>query len=39
MLDTRKEKRNTADIGIDPATRTIYVPTFWRNTVVAYEVK
>ena len=39
MLDTRKEKRNTADIGIDPATKTIYVPTFWKNTVVAYEVK
>jgi hypothetical protein len=39
MLDTRAAKRNTADIGIDPATRTIYVPTFWKNTVVAYEVK
>jgi sugar lactone lactonase YvrE len=39
MMDTRKEKRNTADLGIDPATKTIYVPTFWKNTVVAYEVK
>lgn len=39
MMDTRKEKRSTADIGIDVATKTIYVPTFFKNTVVAYEVK
>lgn len=39
LMDTRAEKRNTADIGFDPETKTVYVPTFWRNTVVAYEVK
>ena len=39
LMDTRKEKRSTADIGFDPATKTVYVPTFFRNTVVAYEVK
>lgn len=39
LLDTRVQKRNTADIGYDPATRTLYVPTFWKNTVVAYELK
>jgi hypothetical protein len=39
LLDTRAEKKNTADIGFDAKTRTVYVPTFWRNTVVAYEVK
>jgi hypothetical protein len=39
LLDTRGEKKNTADIGFDPATRTVYIPTFWRNTVVAYRVK
>lgn len=39
LLDTRAQKRNTADIGYDPATRTLYVPTFWKNTVVAYELK
>ena len=39
LMDTRKEKRSTADIGFDPATKTVYVPTFLRNTVVAYEVK
>jgi hypothetical protein len=39
LLDTRAEKKNTADIGFDAKTKTVYVPTFWRNTVVAYEVK
>lgn len=39
LMDTRAEKRNTADIGLDPATKTVYVPTFFRNTVVAYEIK
>jgi sugar lactone lactonase YvrE len=39
LMDTRKEKRSTADIGFDPATKTLYVPTFFRNTVVAYELK
>jgi hypothetical protein len=39
LLDTTKEKKNTADIGIDRKTRTLYVPTFWKNSVVAYEVK
>jgi DNA-binding beta-propeller fold protein YncE len=39
LLDTRNEKKNTADIAYDPSTRIIYVPTFWKNTVVAYELK
>ncbi len=39
LLDTREQKVNSADIGYDPATRTVYVPTFWVNTVVAYELK
>lgn len=39
LMDTRAEKRSTADIGFDPTTKTVYVPTFFRNTVVAYEVK
>ena len=39
LMDTRAAKRNTADIGFDPATKTLYVPTFFRNTVVAYKVK
>ncbi len=39
LMDTRAEKRSTADIGFDPTTKTVYVPTFFRNTVVAYEIK
>lgn len=39
LLDTSQEKKNTADIGIDVEKKIIYVPTFWKNTVVAYEVK
>jgi len=39
LLDTREQKRNTADIGYDPATRTVYVPTFLKKSVVAYRLK
>lgn len=39
LLDTRAEKKNTADIGINHKSKIIYVPTFFKNTVVAYEVK
>lgn len=39
LLDTRAEKKNTADIGFDAATKTVYVPTFWGNSVVAYKVE
>ncbi len=39
LLDTRNDKKNSADIGYDPATRMVYVPTFWRNSVVAYQLK
>lgn len=38
LLDTRAEKKNTADIGFDAATKTVYVPTFFKNSVVAYQV-
>lgn len=39
LLDTREQKRNSADIGLDARSRTVFVPTFFGNTVVAYEVK
>jgi sugar lactone lactonase YvrE len=39
LIDTRAGKVNSADIGFDAKTRTVYVPTFFVNTVVAYEVK
>lgn len=37
LWDAKKEGYNTADIGIDKKTQTLYVPTFWRNTVRAYK--
>jgi hypothetical protein len=39
LLDTRADKINSADIGYDAKTRTVYVPTFFKNSIVAYEVK
>ena len=39
LLDTRDKKINSADIGYDAATRTVYVPTFFKNCVVAYRLK
>jgi sugar lactone lactonase YvrE len=39
LLDSRADKKNSADIGIDAKNKIIYVPTFWRNTIVAYRVK
>jgi len=39
LLDTRAEKMNTADIGFDAEKNRIYVPTFFGNKIVAYELK
>ena len=39
LLDTREQKRNTADIGYDPSARIVYVPTFLKKSVVAYRLK
>jgi DNA-binding beta-propeller fold protein YncE len=39
LLDTRDVKRNTADIGYDSEGRIIYVPTFFKKSVVAYKLK
>jgi hypothetical protein len=39
LLDTRDQKVNAADPGFDPERRILYVPTFWKNTVVAYQLK
>ena len=39
LLDTRAQKINTADIGYDPKNRIVYVPTFYKNGVVAYALK
>jgi sugar lactone lactonase YvrE len=38
LLDTRPDKANAADPAFDVKKRILYVPTFWKNTVVAYQV-
>jgi hypothetical protein len=39
LLDTQNEKSNTADIGYDADKKIVYVPTFFKNKVVAYQLK
>jgi DNA-binding beta-propeller fold protein YncE len=36
MLDTKEQKLNSADIGYDERTKTVFVPTFNGNRVMAY---
>jgi hypothetical protein len=38
ILDTHQQKLNTADIGWDAKTNTLYVPTFFGNSVSAYKL-
>jgi hypothetical protein len=38
LLDTRDKQVNSADIGYDPANQIVYVPTFFKNNVVAYKL-
>ena len=39
MLDTRDQKINSADIGYDSKKMIVYVPTFFKKSIVAYELK
>lgn len=39
LLNTTENKINSADIGYDAKNRIVYVPTFWKNNVVAYLLK
>jgi len=39
LLDTRAAKSNTADIGYDPISKTVFVPTFYKKNVTAYRLK
>ena len=39
LLDTHEEKINTADIGYDSAKKVVYVPTFFKKSVMAYQLK
>jgi DNA-binding beta-propeller fold protein YncE len=38
LLDTQADKINSADIGYIPANKTLLVPTFFKNKVVAYQL-
>jgi len=38
LFDGKAQETRTADLGWDPATKTAYVPTFFRNTVIAFKV-
>ncbi len=38
LLDTHTTKSRTADIGYDPKSRIIYVPTFLAKSIVAYKL-
>lgn len=38
LFDGKSLGKNTADIGFDPATKMVYVPTFWKNSVIAFEL-
>jgi len=39
LMDTKAQKQNSADIGLDADTNTVYVPTFFKNTVIAYTLQ
>ena len=39
LFDGKAVDTKTADLGWDPKTSTIYVPTFFKNTVVAFKVE
>ncbi|MCE7066444.1 SMP-30/gluconolactonase/LRE family protein [Dyadobacter sp. CY326] len=39
LLDTSADKTNSADIGYDTVKKIVYVPTFGKNSVVAYQLK
>jgi len=39
LFDTRAEKINSADIGYDAKNKIVYVPTFFRKSIVAYQLK
>ena len=39
MFDGKAVQTSTADIGWDPATMTVYVPTFFKNSIIAFKVE
>jgi sugar lactone lactonase YvrE len=39
LFDGKAVQTSTADIGWDPSTKTVYVPTFFKNSVMAFTVE
>jgi hypothetical protein len=39
LIDTRADKTNSADIGYDADNKIVYVPTFFKKGVVAYQLQ
>jgi outer membrane protein assembly factor BamB len=39
LFDGKAVETSTADIGWDPATKTVYVPTFFKNSIIAFQVE
>jgi hypothetical protein len=39
LLDTRADNKNTADIGYDAKKKIVYVPTFYKNHIAAYQLQ
>jgi sugar lactone lactonase YvrE len=39
LIDTSKDSINAADIGFDKKNKVVFVPTFWKNFVSAYQLK
>lgn len=39
LFDGKAVETRTADIGWDPKSRTVYVPTFFSNTIIAFKVE
>jgi sugar lactone lactonase YvrE len=39
LQDTRDQKVNAADLGYDPATKTVYIPQMTKHRVTAYKLK
>lgn len=38
VYDGKSLGKNTADIGLDPVSKMVYVPTFFKNSVIAFEI-
>ncbi len=39
LYDGKPEGKNTADIGYDAVNKIVYVPTFWKNSVIAFNLQ